>query len=111
MTLLFLASATELPFTALLNRLLAGPVTALLDALHIHPHDPAHPINNFVAMQVLVVLLLTVVFLIVRSRLSVEDPGGLQHVFEGVYGFFDELGHSMIGHGHEKYTGFLAALG
>lgn len=111
MTLAFLASATELPFTALLNRLLAGPVTALLTALNIHPHDPAHPINNFVAMQILVVLLLTAVFVFVRSRLSVENPGATQHVFEGLYNFFDELGHTMIGHGHEKFTGFLAALG
>ncbi|MDP9268534.1 MAG: F0F1 ATP synthase subunit A [Acidobacteriota bacterium] len=111
MTLAFLASATQLPFTAFLNRILGGPVTALLHALGIHPHDPAAPINNFVAMQLLVVLFLTLVFVFVRSRLSVEDPGGTQHLFEGIYGFVDELGRSLIGHGHEKYTGFLMALG
>jgi F-type H+-transporting ATPase subunit a len=111
MTLAFLASSTQLWFTALLNRILAGPVTALLHAVNIHPHDPAHPINNFVAMQVLVVLALTVIFLFIRSRLSVEEPGGVQHIFEGVYDFTDGLGHSLIGHGHEKYTGFLMALG
>src|SRR3954467_12957073 len=65
MTLAFLASATQLPFTGFLNRILGGPVTALLTALGIHPHDLAAPINNFVAMQILVVLFLTVVFLFV----------------------------------------------
>jgi F-type H+-transporting ATPase subunit a len=111
MTFAFLAAANQLPFTAFLNRFLAGPVNALLTALHVHPHDPAAPINNFVAMQILVVALLTVVFLLVRSRLSVEAPGGMQHLFEGIYGFVDEMGRGLIGHGHEKFTGFLTALG
>src|SRR3954467_8360985 len=111
MMLAFLAAANQLPFTAFLNRFLAGPVTALMNAAHVHPHDPAAPISDFVAMQILVVLFLTVVFALVRSRLSVEEPGGLQHLFEGIYGFVDDLGHGLIGHGHEKFTGFLMALG
>src|SRR4051812_24679931 len=106
MTLAFLASATELPFTHWLNRLLGGPVTALLHAIGVHPHDPAAPISNFVAMQLLVVVFLVMVFLFVRSRLSVEEPGGTQHVFEGIYNFVDDLAHGLIGHGHEKFTGF-----
>lgn len=106
-----LASGTALPITRWLNQLLGGPVTAALNAIGIHPHDPAMPINNFVAMQLVVVVLLTALFALVRSRLSVEQPGGLQHVFEGIYNFTDELGHSLIGHGHEKFTGFLIALG
>jgi F-type H+-transporting ATPase subunit a len=111
MTPVLLLASAELPITKFVNQLLGGPATALLHALGIHPADPAMPINNFVAMQMLVVLLLTVLFVIVRSRLSVEDPGGIQHTFEGIYGFFDELGSSMIGHGHEKYTAFLMMLG
>jgi F-type H+-transporting ATPase subunit a len=106
-----LAAAEVLPITKFINQLLGGPATALLHALRIQPADPAMPINNFVAMQLLVVLFLTVVFVIVRSQLSVEDPGGIQHAFEGIYGFFDQLGDSMIGHGHEQYTPFLMMLG
>lgn len=111
MTTALIASATQLWFTALLNRLIGGPVLALLNALGIHPADPAMPINNFVATEVLVVVLLTLMFAVVRSQLSVEDPGGIQHAFEGLFGFFDELGSSMIGHGHERYTPFLLVLG
>jgi F-type H+-transporting ATPase subunit a len=111
MTTALIASATQLPFTAFLNHLLGGPVLALLNALGIHPADPTMPINNYVAMQVLVVLILTALFAIVRSQLSVEDPGGIQHVFEGIYNFADDLGRGLIGHGHEKYTAFLIGLG
>jgi len=40
-------------FTELLNRLFAGPVTALLALLHIHPNNPAAPIPDHVSMQIL----------------------------------------------------------
>lgn len=111
MTTALFASATPLPITEFINRLIGGPVAAAMNAIGIHPHDPHMPINNFVAMQLLVVLGLTIVFVIVRSRLSVDSPGGLQHVFEGMYNFIDGLGSSLIGRGHEKFTAFLMALG
>lgn len=107
----FLASSTPLPITEWVNHLIGKPVTAVLNAIGIHPHDPAMPIDNFVLMQIFVVLFLTLAFVFIRSRLSVEDPGGTQHMMEGIYGFVDGLGHSLIGHGHEKFTGFLVALG
>jgi F-type H+-transporting ATPase subunit a len=107
----FLASATPLPITKWVNGLIGRPVAAAMEAIGLHPHDPANPIDNFVLMQIFVVLFLTAVFVFVRSRLSVEEPGATQHIFEGFYNFMDELGHTMIGHGHEKFTGFLAALG
>ena len=34
-------------------------------------------------MQLLVFLFLVLVFFLVRSRLSVDKPGALQHIFEG----------------------------
>ena len=42
-------------------------------------------------MELLVVLLLTIFFIAVRSRLSVERPGGLQHTMEGINGFIENL--------------------
>ncbi len=101
----------QLPFTALLNRLFAGPATALLNALGIHPHNPAAPIPNYVAMQILIFLLLTLFFVMVRARLSVEKPGVLQHAMEGIHGFISGLGKEIIGHGHERFDSFLIALG
>ena len=101
----------QLAFTELLNRLFAGPVTALLHALGIHPANPAAPIPNNVAMEVLVFLMLTAFFLAVRARLSVDSPGGLQHVMEGIEGFIGDLGHEVIGHHYRKYVPYLVTLG
>jgi len=101
----------QLAFTALLNRLFGSPVLALLQALHIHPKYPATPITNSFAMELLVVLLLTVFFIAVRARLSVERPGGLQHTMEGIYGFVGNMADEVIGHHGQKYVPYLMALG
>lgn len=101
----------SLPITALMNRLLAGPVTALLHALGLHPHNPAAPIPDFVAMQILVFLILLAFFLVVRATLSVEKPGALQHAMEGIYGFISGLSSEIIGRGHERFDSFLITLG
>jgi F-type H+-transporting ATPase subunit a len=100
----------QLPFTALLNRLFAGPVTALLNALGVHPEHAQAPITNFVAMEILVLGVLVLLFLAVRSRLSVESPGPLQHIFEGIHGFVQGQSNEVIGHHSEGFTPFLTAL-
>ena len=101
----------QLLFTRFLNHLLAGPVTSLLRALHVEPTYPQAPITNAVAMEVLVVGLLLVFFLILRSRLSVESPGGLQHMFEGLQGFVEGQSRDVIGPHSERFTPFLLTLG
>jgi F-type H+-transporting ATPase subunit a len=100
----------QLWFTGILNHLFAGPVTGLLQALHIHPEYPQAPITNAVAMQLLVFLFLVAVFALVRTRLSVDNPGGLQHVFEGAHGFVEGQSQEIIGHHSERYTPFLMTL-
>ncbi len=101
----------QLWFTALLNHLFAGPVTALLRALSIEPRHPQAPIPNSLAMEFLVFGFLLVLFLLVRSRLSVDNPKGLQHLFEAVDGFIKSQSNEIIGgHHNEAYTAFLAAL-
>ena len=101
----------QLWFTAILNKYLGGVTTALLEALHIHPHDPAAPIPNYVAMQVVVFLLLVVFFLFVRSRLSMERPGAWQHVIESLVEFVQNQSREIIGHHSERFTPFLVTLG
>src|ERR1700693_1204168 len=101
----------QLAFTALLNRLFGAPVLALLLQLHIHPKHPATPITNPVAMQILVALLLTIFFIAVRSRLSVERPGALQHTMEGLEGFIHGLASKTISHHPEKFVPYLTVLG
>jgi F-type H+-transporting ATPase subunit a len=100
----------QLAFTHFLNRVFGGVVTALLSALHITPAHPDAPITNAVAMQILVLIIMFVLFLIVRARLSVENPGGLQHVFEGLHGFIEGQSKEIIGHHVEPYTAFLATI-
>jgi F-type H+-transporting ATPase subunit a len=101
----------QLLFTRFLNQILAGPVTALLRALHIEPNYPQAPITNAVSMEVLVVGLLLVFFVILRSRLSVESPGGLQHIFEGLNTFVVGQSRDVIGPHSEGFTPFLMSLG
>ena len=101
----------QLVFTEFLNHLFGGPVLAVLNALGIHRKNPAAPITNAVAMEILVVLLLTVFFVLVRLRLSVERPGSLQHTMEGIYGFVNNLAHETIGHHSEKFVPYLITLG
>src|SRR5579871_4028066 len=101
----------QLWFTAILNHLFAAPVTALLHALSLQPKYPDAPIPNSLAMEILVFLILVAIFFLVRSRLSVDNPGGLQHVFEGMESFIQGQSGEIIGPHSEPYIAFLTALG
>src|ERR1700693_6302485 len=101
----------QLAFTALLNRLFGAPVLALLEALHVHPKHPATPMSNSFAMELLVVLLVTIFFIAVRMPLSAEPPGRLQHTMEGIHGFVANMADEVIGHHSQKYVPYLITLG
>src|SRR4051794_1069609 len=101
----------QLPFTAVLNRLLGGPVTAALHAIHLDAKYPHAPISNAVAMQVLVVLLLLLAFILIRMRLSVDRPGGIQHMAESTHEFFSGMGRELIGHDYQPFLPYITALG
>jgi ATP synthase A chain len=100
----------QLWFTEILNHLFASPVTEMLHKLGIFPKYPQAPISNSFAMELLVFLFLLLLFVLVRSGLSVDRPGGLQHMFEGVEGFIQGQSNEIIGHHSEGYTPFLTAL-
>lgn len=102
----------QLWFTQILNHAFAKPVNAILQALPpvFHPANPDAPISNHVAMDVLVVILLIVLFLLIRSRLSVDKPSGLQHLAEMLNEFITNQSEQVIGHGSELFTPFLSAL-
>ena len=101
----------QLTFTKFLNHLFGPAVTALLKALGIHPEHPTHPISNPLAMELLVVLLLTIFFIAVRMRLSVENPGALQNTMESINGFISDLADEIIGHSSAKFVPYLVVLG
>ena len=101
----------QLWFTEVLNKLFAGPVTALLRVLHLDPKYADAPISNSFAMEFLVFAILVFLFVLVRSGLSVDRPGGLQHLFESFEGFIQGQSDEIIGHHSEPYTAFLTTLG
>jgi len=101
----------QLWITALLNKYFAGVANAILGIFHLHAPHPQAPIPNYVAMQIVVFLLLTLAFVIVRMRLSVDNPKPLQHVFESVNALIDQQGHDIIGHGHVRFNNYLVTLG
>src|SRR6478609_7991328 len=102
----------QLWFTAILNHAFGKPVNAIMQALPpvFHPENPNAPFNNTVAMEILVVFALIVVFLLIRSSLSVDKPGGVQHTAEMLDEFITDQSEGIIGHHSEKYTPFLASV-
>src|SRR5579859_3496082 len=102
----------QLWFTALLNKVLGGPVNSFLQALPpaFHPANPQEPISNSVAMEVLVVGIILLLFVLVRSRLSVERPGRMQHVAEALREMVTNQSGEIIGPHSEKFTPFLLSL-
>jgi F-type H+-transporting ATPase subunit a len=100
----------EFWITTLLNYLFAGPVTALLKLVGISPDNPAAPISNTYALEVLVAGCLVIFFIIVRLSLSVENPNPAQQVAELIYEFTGDQGEQIIGHGHERFQAFTTCV-
>src|SRR3954467_3945964 len=100
----------QLQFTHFLNSIFAGPVNSLLNAVKHPAVDPAAPISNWFAMEVLVVGGLIIFFLLVRMRLSAENPGGFQHMAELLNEFITGQSEEIIGHHSAGFTPFLATL-
>jgi F-type H+-transporting ATPase subunit a len=102
----------QLWFTALLNAAIGKPVNAAMQALPpaFHPANPQAPITNYVSMQVLVVAALIIIFLLIRSSLSVERPGPIQHLAEMLNQFVDGQCGDIIGHHYERFIPLLTAI-
>src|SRR6266568_3296854 len=101
----------ELWFTAILNKLLNGAVTPLLVKISQPPADPAHPIPNYVAMEMLVVLVLLVAAIVLHRKLSMESPGKFQQAMEVVVEFTQDLTDEIIGPGARRYVPLIGTLG
>src|SRR5262249_12541909 len=70
------------PITHFVNHHLAAPALWILNALHIKPGNPAEPIPQPVVMATIALIILTLIALVLRPRLSVEKPGTIQQVAE-----------------------------
>jgi F-type H+-transporting ATPase subunit a len=102
-------------FAVFLNHWFANAASALLKIVHVTPSDPVHPIPNFVAATILVVLLACVFFLWLRPRISADRPGGTQQVMEFLLtnpsglGIRDLLDQN-IDHGARKYLPLVGSV-
>ena len=101
----------QLWLTHLLNQIFGPAVAAFLRVIGLPPKYPDAPIHNALAMELVVFVFLLILFLLVRSRLSVDKPGGLQHTLEGFVGFIENQSREIIGEHSEGFTPFLMALG
>jgi F-type H+-transporting ATPase subunit a len=100
----------ELWFTKLMNDYLAAPAQAVLGVVNYHTHNPDRPWSNFMAMEILVAIIIVVLFLILRSALSMDKPGKLQQFFEVIYEFLKDQAEDAVGHHGHKYLSFFGTL-
>ncbi len=96
--------------TRLLNEWFGAPIDALLNKLGIHAIHPGHPINNTLTLELIVFTGMTLFFLLVRARLSVEKPGNAQHLAEMVHEFVSSQAEQVMGHGYERFLPVLTCL-
>jgi F-type H+-transporting ATPase subunit a len=97
-------------FAALLNKLFGGAVTALVLRFGLAPGH-GRPIPNYVAGEVLVILILLLGALVLRSRLSVEKPGKFQMAMEAVAEFSSHMSEDMLGSQGKQYVALIGTLG
>ena len=101
--------------TRLVNRILGPLVARFLHQIHIDPDNQHLPIPQHVATGMVVLVVLTIIALILRSRLSVEKPGMLQQMAEGLltnsqsFGIKDLLVENT-GHEGVRYVPFVGAI-
>ena len=99
---------SELWLTKLFNDHLANLGNAALGLVGMHTE--ARPWANYVVMELLVALIVVVVFAILRSRLSADSPGKLQHIFELIYSFLHKETEDQVGRHGLGYLGFFGTL-
>jgi F-type H+-transporting ATPase subunit a len=94
----------------MLNHLFGGAVAAILQVLGVHPSNPAAPINDAFALELLVAGGLIVFFIVVRLSLSVEKPNPAQQIAEMIHEFTGGQGEQIIGHGYERFQAFATCI-
>src|SRR5208282_3436374 len=101
--------------TLWVNHLLGPIAVNILHKLNLQPADSHYPIPEYLVMSVVVLILGTVLALFLRSRLSVERPGGLQQAAEMLltnplgFGIKDLL-EENVGHEGDKFIAFTGSI-
>src|SRR3954470_8484560 len=100
----------ELWLTAWFNDHLAGLANAILGTVGVQAHNPARPWVNFIVMEILVTLIIVALVALLRSQLSMDRPGKLQHFFEAIYEFLAGQSEEIVGHDGPKHLPFFGTL-
>lgn len=100
----------ELWVTALFNDAFAGIGNGILNAIGRPAADHAHPWSNWMVMQLVVVAGMLLFFGWLKSRLSVDRPGRVQHCFEIVYTFLKAQADEVVGDTSKRYMAFFGAI-
>ncbi len=99
---------TELWITKIFNNYLAGLGNWCLGLVGIHAQP--RPWANYVTMQLLVTLIIIVLFAALKPRMSVDNPGKLQHAFEIIYEFVHGESKDQVGHEGPRYLAFFGTI-
>jgi len=98
----------ELWLTKIFNDHLAGIANSLL-SLAKQPTEP-RPWSNWMVMELLVIAIMVVLFGMLRSKLSVDKPGKVQHLFEVIYLFVKDTAEEIGIHHGDRYIPYFGAL-
>lgn len=98
----------ELWIVHAVNAAFGNAVAAALRALGLHPGEPV--IKDYLIMSALIVIAWAVFCALVRSRLSVENPGKLQILLEDAVRGLESLMHDYIGDKTPRYLALVATM-
>jgi F-type H+-transporting ATPase subunit a len=93
------------------NELLGPPFASLLSVFGVHVQAGHDVIPVQIVMGGIVVLILMIFTLIIKSRLSVENPGKLQQSMELVVEFLEGQVEENIGHDGHQFIPIIGTLG
>jgi F-type H+-transporting ATPase subunit a len=100
----------ELWIVQAINAVLGPLAAAILRALGRPVPDPAHVIPDYLAISIVIIAGLTVLSLVVKSRLSVENPGKLQIVFEDALNGLNGLLDDWVGPKGRRYLPLVGTM-
>src|SRR4051812_28830783 len=89
--------------TKLFNTYLAALGNWLLALFGQTATNPAEPWPDYMVMQITVAVLMVVMFLLLRSQLSLDKPGAFQQVFELIHDFVSGEAQKNVGHESRKH--------
>jgi F-type H+-transporting ATPase subunit a len=93
------------------NQLFGPLVRSALEAAGFHVAPGVDVIPNYLVMTMLIVIGMTILCLIIRSRLSVEHPGKFQIILEDVVGFLVSMLKDNIGPKGPRYLPLIGTIG